>query len=139
MVKILIFEKIEKFASLSLDYLKHNGFEAYCLSNYQEIAPWVRENTPNLILLDLMLPGSDGIRIYKEIRAFSSVPIIAVIARLDQINALSELELEADGYICKLFSPREIVARVKMVLLQAESQSGNDRKAHRWVVEVAHS
>jgi len=71
---------------------------------------------PDLILLDLMLPGRDGMEVCKDIRTFSHVPIIMLTARIEEIDRLLGLELGADDYICKPFSPREVVARVKAVL-----------------------
>ena len=76
----------------------------------------MRTNPPDLVLLDLMLPGRDGIDICREIRTFSSVPIIMMTARVEEIDRLLGLELGADDYICKPFSPREMVARVRAVL-----------------------
>lgn len=114
--KLLIVEDEEKLAALLLDYLEQARFVPHCLSNGMEVVPWVREQKPDLILLDLMLPGRDGISICKEIRTFSSVPIIMVTARVEEIDRLLGLELGADDYICKPFSPREVVARVKAVL-----------------------
>jgi two-component system response regulator BaeR len=84
-----------------------------------EVVPWVREREPDLILLDLMLPGRDGMEICREIRTFSAVPVIMVTARIEEIDRLLGLELGADDYICKPFSPREVVARVKAVLRRA--------------------
>ena len=71
---------------------------------------------PDLILLDLMLPGQDGLELCRKIRTFSAVPIIMVTARIEEVDRLLGLELGADDYICKPFSPREVVARVKAVL-----------------------
>ena len=113
---ILIVEDEPKLASLLSDYLKASGFGPFCLSNGAEVVPWVREHKPDLILLDLMLPGRDGMEVCKEIRTFSRVPIIMVTARIEEIDRLLGLELGADDYICKPFSPREVVARVKAVL-----------------------
>lgn len=113
---ILIVEDEPKLASLLSDYLKASGFDPFCLGNGTEVVPWVREHKPDLILLDLMLPGRDGIEVCKDIRAFSYVPIIMVTARVEEIDRLLGLELGADDYICKPFSPREVVARVKAVL-----------------------
>ena len=113
---ILIVEDEPKLASLLSDYLKASGFETSCLSNGSDVVPWFREHKPDLILLDLMLPGRDGMEICKDIRAFSPVPIIMVTARIEEIDRLLGLELGADDYICKPFSPRELVARVKAVL-----------------------
>lgn len=116
---ILIVEDEEKLAALLLDYLEQNGFEAHCLNNGLDVVAWVREHAPGLILLDLMLPGRDGLEICKDIRTFSNVPIIMVTARVEEIDRLLGLELGADDYICKPFSPREVVARVKSVLRRA--------------------
>ncbi|MFH0789754.1 MAG: response regulator [Pseudomonadota bacterium] len=113
---ILIVEDEPKLASLLADYLKASGFEPFCLGNGREVVPWVREHKPDLILLDLMLPECDGLEVCKELRTFSHVPIIMVTARIEEIDRLLGLELGADDYICKPFSPREVVARVKAVL-----------------------
>ena len=120
--KILIVEDEEKLAALLSDYLKQNGFETCRLGNGLDAVPWVREHMPTLVLLDLMLPGRDGIEICKEIRQFSTVPIIIVTARIEEVDRLLGLELGADDYICKPFSPREVVARVKNVLRRAGSE-----------------
>lgn len=117
--KVLIVEDEPKLANLLADYLKASGFEPFLLANGTEVVPWVREHKPDLILLDLMLPGRDGMDICKDIRTFSRVPIIMVTARVEEIDRLLGLELGADDYICKPFSPREVVARVKAVLRRA--------------------
>jgi two-component system, OmpR family, response regulator BaeR len=113
---ILIVEDEPKLAALLADYLKASGFQTALLADGMEVVVWVREHKPDLILLDLMLPGRDGMDICKEIRVFSRVPIIIVTARVEEIDRLLGLELGADDYICKPFSPREVVARVKAVL-----------------------
>ncbi|MGC8736985.1 MAG: response regulator, partial [Dissulfurimicrobium sp.] len=117
--KILIVEDESKIASLLSDYLKRAGFEPSCLDNGLDVVPWVRQNAPALILLDVMLPGRDGMEVCKDIRSFSGVPIIMVTARIEEIDRLLGLELGADDYVCKPFSPREVVARVKAVLRRA--------------------
>jgi len=113
---ILVVEDELKLANLLSDYLKASGFEPFCLANGTEVVPWVRANKPDLVLLDLMLPGRDGMEVCKDVRSFSRVPIIMVTARIEEIDRLIGLELGADDYICKPFSPREVVARVKAVL-----------------------
>jgi two-component system response regulator BaeR len=113
---ILIVEDEPKLAGLLSDYLRASGFEASCLSNGKEVVPWAQAHKPDLILLDLMLPGRDGIEVCKDIRTFSRMPIIMVTARIEEIDRLLGLELGADDYICKPFSPREVIARVKAVL-----------------------
>jgi two-component system, OmpR family, response regulator BaeR len=132
---ILIVEDESKLANLLADYLKASGFEPFLLANGIEVVPWVREHKPELILLDLMLPGRDGMDICKDIRTFSHVPIIMVTARVEEIDRLLGLELGADDYICKPFSPREVVARVKAVLRR--TQDGQTMQARGLVLDEA--
>ncbi len=127
--KILIVEDEEKLARVVSDYLRQAGFEPFWIASGTEVIAWVRQHQPKLILLDLMLPGRDGMDICKEIRTFSSVPIVMVTARVEEIDRLLGFEFGADDYICKPFSPREVVARVKAVLrragaVQARTPSG---------------
>jgi two-component system response regulator BaeR len=119
---ILIVEDEPKLSKLLNNYLRQAGYEPECLENGLDVLPRVREKMPDLILLDLMLPGRNGIDICKEIRSFSAVPIIIVTARIEEIDRLLGLELGADDYICKPFSPREVVARVKAVLRRSANQ-----------------
>ncbi len=114
--KILIVEDEQRLAELHRDYLLQAGYETESLHDGTGVVSRVKENQPALILLDLMLPGKYGLDICKEIRGFSNVPIIIVTARVEEIDRLLGLELGADDYICKPFSPREVVARVKTVL-----------------------
>jgi len=113
---VLIVEDERSVAELLDDYLQAADFTTHIIDDGDEVVAWVRRNSPALVLLDLMLPGTDGITLCKEIRSFSSVPIIMATARVDEIDRLIGLELGADDYICKPFSPREVVARVKAVL-----------------------
>ncbi len=113
---ILIVEDEPKLADLMQDYLLQSGYSTHKISNGLDVISWVKGNQPNLILLDVMLPGKDGIDICKELREFSNVPIIMVTARVEEVDRLLGLTLGADDYICKPFSPREVVARVKAVL-----------------------
>jgi two-component system response regulator BaeR len=136
--RILIVEDEPKLASVLSDYLEQSALEPHCLDDGIGVVEWVREHHPDLILLDLMLPGRDGMEICREIRTFSSVPIIMVTARVEEIDRLLGLELGADDYICKPFSPREVVARVKAVLRRAgdrpalsESGLALDEPRHR--------
>ncbi len=119
--KILIVEDETKLSALLADYLKASGFEPFSLTSGTDAVPWIRERKPDLVLLDLMLPGKNGMDICKEIRTFSQVPVIMVTARIEEIDRLLGLELGADDYICKPFSPREVVARVKAVLRRAHN------------------
>lgn len=118
---ILIVEDETKLASLIKDYLAQSGYEVTVIHDGDEADRWLASNQPTLILLDLMLPGKSGLDICKEVRKESSVPIIMITAKVDEIDRLLGLELGADDYICKPFSPREVVARVKAVLRRCES------------------
>lgn len=120
--KILVVEDEPRLSALLADYLRRAGYEPHCVGDGREVVPRVREQPPDLVLLDLTLPGKDGIEICKEIRSFSSLPIVIVTARVEEIDRLLGLELGADDYICKPFSPREVVARVKAVLRRAGGQ-----------------
>jgi two-component system response regulator BaeR len=114
--RILIVEDETKIAELLRDYLQTANFAVSCLYQGDGVISAVKDNPPDLILLDVMLPGKDGMEICRAIRTFSSVPIIMITARVEEIDRLIGLELGADDYICKPFSPREVVARVKAVL-----------------------
>lgn len=121
---VFVVEDEPQLSALLRDYLQQNGFSAHCIANGTDVIPSVRERNPDLILLDLMLPGTDGMTICRGIRGFSNVPIIMVTARVEEIDRLLGLELGADDYICKPFSPREVVARVKAVLRRARAGPG---------------
>ena len=121
MKHILIVEDELKLARLQADYLQNAGFATFCLSNGLEVLPWFKANHTDLILLDLMLPGRDGLDICRELRSFSTIPIIMITAHAEEIDRLLGLELGADDYICKPFSHREMVARVKAVLRRLQA------------------
>ncbi|TXH65080.1 MAG: response regulator [Lysobacteraceae bacterium] len=118
--EILIVEDEPKLAELLRDYLKAAGYAAAILDDGAHALARIRERAPAAVLLDLMLPGMDGLRVCREVRAFSSVPILMITARVEEIDRLLGLELGADDYICKPFGPREVVARVKAVLRRAQ-------------------
>jgi two-component system response regulator BaeR len=120
---ILIVEDELKLARLQADYLQNAGFDTACLSNGLDVVPWFKANHTDLIVLDLMLPGCDGLDICRELRSFSAVPIIMITARIEEIDRLVGLELGADDYICKPFSLREMVARVKTMLRRQRAQT----------------
>jgi len=111
--RVLIVEDEPKIAQLLQDYLQQSGFATEWIGEGGDVVAWVEAHRPDLVLLDLMLPGKDGITICREVRAFSEVPIIMVTARVEEIDRILGLEIGANDYICKPFSPREVVARVK--------------------------
>jgi two-component system, OmpR family, response regulator BaeR len=116
MSRILIVEDEPKLAALEADYLKAAGFDTHIIGDGREVVPWVRANAPDLVLLDLMLPGRDGVDICRELRGFSEVPIVMVTAKVEEIDRLIGLDSGADDYVCKPFSVRELVARVRAIL-----------------------
>jgi two-component system response regulator BaeR len=113
---ILIVEDEPKLAELQADYLRNAGFECQILYNGLEVLPWLKAHEAALVTLDLMLPGRDGLAICRDIRSFSQIPIIMITARIEEVDRLLGLEMGADDYLCKPFSPREMVARVKVIL-----------------------
>ena len=118
---VLIVEDETKIASLLNDYLAQSGFETTVIHDGSEVEGWLEGNSPSIMLLDLMLPGKSGVDICKDVRKDSSLPIIMITAKVEEIDRLLGLELGADDYICKPFSPREVVARVKAVLRRSEN------------------
>jgi two-component system response regulator BaeR len=119
---ILIVEDEAKIAALLKDYLARAGHSVTVLGRGDQVAAQMAHTPPDLILLDVMLPGRDGLEVCRDIRRTSAVPIIMLTARVEEVDRLVGLELGADDYICKPFSPREVVARVKAVLRRARPQ-----------------
>ncbi|WP_028869182.1 response regulator [Psychromonas arctica] len=117
---ILIVEDEIKLANLLADYFKLTEYQPQQIHHGDQVVSWVKANQPTVILLDIMLPGKDGITLCKEIRQFSNVPILMVTAKVDEDDRLLGLDLGADDYICKPFSPKEVVARVKAVLRRGQ-------------------
>ena len=127
---ILIVEDEVKMAEVLRDYLLQAGYRVTCIHRGDEALAAVRPLGPSLILLDLMLPGLDGITFCKEVRRFSEMPIIMVTAKVEEIDRLIGLEIGADDYVCKPYSPREVVARVKAVLRRVTPRKRNDGFTH---------
>jgi two-component system, OmpR family, response regulator BaeR len=135
---ILVVEDEPKLAALVGDYLQASGYAWHWVADGREAIPVIRAQQPDLVVLDLMLPGRNGLDICRELRSFSDVPIVMLTAKVEEIDRLLGLELGADDYICKPFSPREVVARIKAILRRARAiaEPGNaalkiDDAAHR--------
>ena len=118
---VLIVEDEVKLANLLHDYFQQSHYSPHCIYHGDEVIDYVKNHPVNLILLDIMLPGKDGMQLCKELRQFTQLPIIMVTARVDEVDRLLGLELGADDYICKPFSPREVVARAKAVLRRSHT------------------
>jgi two-component system response regulator BaeR len=119
---ILVVEDEPKIAGVLRDYLEQSNYTVACLERGDQVVDAIKAHPPALMLLDIMLPGVDGIEVCREIRKFSTLPIIMVTAKVEEIDRLIGLEIGADDYICKPFSPREVVARVKAVLRRTHSK-----------------
>ncbi|MDF2180106.1 response regulator [Aliiglaciecola sp. CAU 1673] len=133
MPKLLIVEDEQKLAGLLADYFGKDGFEVTQRHEGSGVVAWCRQHEVDAILLDLMLPGMDGLEICRQLRQFSAVPILMLTARVEEIDRLLGLELGADDYICKPFSPREVVARVKAVLRRTQ---GNILQQRPWQLDA---
>lgn len=123
MANILVVEDEESVRELLRLYLEKEGFKVELASDGEEALDKMSRTSPDLVLLDLMLPKKDGWEVCREIRKTSYVPIIMLTARGEEFDKVLGLELGADDYIAKPFSPREVVARIKAVLRRANSIS----------------
>lgn len=113
---ILIVEDEPKLADILSKYLAQAEYTSHCVHDGALAEEAFKQQQPALILLDLMLPNLDGIEICKRIRAYSNVPIVMITAKVEEIDRLLGLEVGADDYVCKPYSPKEVVARVKAIL-----------------------
>lgn len=120
MTRVLVVEDEEDIASVLVDYLRHAGYETEHVADGQAALQRLQTAPPDLTLLDIMLPRLDGISVLRQARATVHQPIIMLTARIEEVDRLLGLELGADDYICKPFSPREVVARVRAVLRRSE-------------------
>jgi DNA-binding response OmpR family regulator len=124
MKKILVVEDEPKIATLVRDYLEHAGFEVVTSGDGERALAEARRMRPDLVVLDLGLPGRDGLDVTRALRSFSSVPIVMLTARGEEADRIVGLELGADDYVVKPFSPREMVARVRAVLRRTSGGDG---------------
>ena len=121
MKTILVVDDEPKIVGLARDYLEHAGFGVLTAADGRTALETVRRRRPDLVVLDLGLPELDGLDVTREIRRTSTLPIVMLTARDDEVDKLLGLELGADDYLTKPFSPRELVARVKAVLRRTEA------------------
>jgi DNA-binding response OmpR family regulator len=120
MKSILVVDDEPKIVQLARDYLEHAGFGVVTARDGREALQAVRQHRPDLVVLDLGLPELDGLDFTRTLRRDSNLPIVMLTARDDELDKLLGLELGADDYLTKPFSPRELVARVKAVLRRTE-------------------
>ena len=124
MRKILVVDDEPKIVKIARDYLERAGFRVVTAGDGPSVLPAVRSEKPDLVVLDLALPGQDGLDVTRALRRESDVPVIMLTARADEADRLVGLELGADDYIVKPFSPRELVARVRAVLRRWDGARG---------------
>jgi two-component system response regulator BaeR len=117
---VVIAEDEPKLASVLEEYLYQERFRAKIVSDGRRVVATVKESKPDLLLLDLNLPHRSGFDICREIRTFSQVPIVMITARTEVVDRLAGFNLGADDYICKPFSPSEVIARIRAVLRRAQ-------------------
>ncbi|MBI9044766.1 MAG: response regulator transcription factor [Anaerolineaceae bacterium] len=123
--RILVVDDETKIIKIARDYLEKNGFRVLSAADGKTALAVFRNEKPDLIVLDLMLPEMDGLDVCKAVRKSSEVPIIMLTARSEETDRLIGLEIGADDYISKPFSPRELVARVKAVLRRSQKGHRN--------------
>ena len=126
MSKILVVDDELKIARLVRDYLLEAGFDVVTASDGPRAIAEARSPRPDLIVLDIGLPGLDGLDVTRSIRRYSDTPIVMLTARSDETDRIIGLELGADDYVVKPFSPRELVARVKAVLRRTTRRVASD-------------
>ena len=131
--RVLVVEDDARIAQLLLDYLRNDGHQAQALADGQQALSEIRQAPPDLLILDLMLPGLDGVSLCRAVRCFSDLPILMVTARVDEVDRLLGLDTGADDYVCKPFSPREVMARVKALLRRAEGRVATMQRP--WTVD----
>ena len=136
MTRVLVVEDEIKIARLVRDYLRQAGFDVLEATDGPSALSLARTEKPDMIVLDLGLPGRDGLDVTRELRATSSVPIIMLTARSEETDRIVGLELGADDYITKPFSPKELVARIRAVLRRADATLGGGELVRAGPLEI---
>lgn len=121
--RVFIVEDEPELAAVVADYARASGYLPSIFADGSEALDAICVEVPDILVLDLMLPGMDGLALTRAVRAFSDVPIIMVTARVEEIDRLLGLESGADDYLCKPFSPRELMARIKVILRRMQGAS----------------
>jgi DNA-binding response OmpR family regulator len=123
---ILIVDDDPGICRMLVRYLEDQGLKSESVGSAIEMDAWLEINSANLIVLDLMLPGEDGLSIARRLRAGSNIPIIMLTAKGDEIDRIIGLEVGADDYLAKPFNPRELLARIHSLLRRANYQNVDD-------------
>ena len=136
MTTVLVVEDEIEIARIVRDYLRNAGFEVIVVGDGGSAVASVRSAKPDLLVLDLGLPGRDGLDVAREIRRWSDTPIVMLTARGDETDRIVGLELGADDYVVKPFSPKELVARVRAVLRRSHAAARGDEIVRVGDVEI---
>src|SRR4030042_3872551 len=131
---VLIVDDDEKLQKLLKEYLENNGFRILTLLDGSRVSKTIRSESPDLVILDIMLPGKDGLEILKEIRREFDLPVIMLTAKGEDTDRIVGLELGGDDYLSKPFNPRELLARIKAILRRAGSGIASDPEAGKRLV-----
>lgn len=123
---ILIVEDDERLANLSKDYLENNGLNVGVIHDGKQAISHILRNQPDLVVLDLMLPGSDGLEVCREVRSEYHNPILMLTARTDDVDQVLGLEMGADDYVPKPVRPRVLLARIRALLRRNEGQNATE-------------
>ena len=123
--KVLIIDDDEKLRKLLKEYLEGNGFKVLTLADGFDVKKTLQKESPEMVILDIMLPGKDGLEVLKEIRLDDTIPVIMLTAKGDQTDRIVGLELGADDYLPKPFNPRELLARMRAVLRRVVPEDGD--------------
>ena len=123
---ILVVDDEQRIIDLARMYLEQDGFRVTSATSGTAARRMILNDKPNLVVLDLMLPGMDGLEVCRRVREESDVPIIMLTARNDDIDKIVGLELGADDYLTKPFNPRELVARIRAILRRADRGASRD-------------
>ncbi|WP_163930008.1 response regulator [Paraferrimonas sp. SM1919] len=113
---LVIVEDDVKIANILIKYAEASGFNCHHINDGALAVDWVKQHRPEAMLLDIMLPNLDGIEICQQVRQFSNLPILMITAKVEEVDRLLGLDIGADDYICKPFSPKEVMARIKVIL-----------------------
>ncbi len=135
--KVLIIDDDEKLRKLLKEYLEDNGFKVVVLADGSDVRKILQRESPKMVILDIMLPGRDGLEVLKEIRKDHTMPVIMLTAKGDPTDRIVGLELGADDYLPKPFNPRELLARMKAVLRRTgPEERDSTRKIEETLLKV---
>ena len=139
---VLVVDDDAEIRKLLGEYLERNGFRVSLANDGRDMRRALEAGRPDLVVLDLMLPGDSGLALCRDLRAGSNLPVIMLTARADEVDRIVGLEMGADDYLAKPFSPRELLARIKSILRRTRGRPSGRADAHRlrfagWTLDLA--